>query len=330
MFFYHDFEQPIEALDRELESLQEEKSAGRPASGTPALGAAERLIRPVDERIRKLDAELAGKKQEIYGNLSPWQRVQMARHPMRPTVQQMMTHIVDDFVELHGDRCFGDDQAVITGIGRIDGKTAVMAVQAKGKGTQENLRRNFGMSHPEGYRKARRMFEMAERFGCPVVTLIDTPGAYPGLAAEERGQAEAIAVNLMALSDLAVPVISVIVSEGGSGGALGLGVADRIYMLENAIYSVISPEGCAAILWKDAARAQEAASALKMTADELLKLGIIDGVIPEPLGGAHRGLESAAAEIRRTLQAAMTELSREPLDRMRDSRRARFRRYGAA
>lgn len=313
MPFYYDFEQSIEALDEDVEKLKEQLARGE----------------DVREKLEKLERRLDEKKNEIYANLTPWQRVQMARHPMRPTALQFLPHLVDDFVELHGDRGFRDDPSVITGLGRISGKTLVMALQAKGKGTQENLRRNFGMSHPEGYRKALRLFNMAERLGCPILSLVDTPGAYPGLAAEERGQAEAIARNLLEMSELGVPVITVIISEGGSGGALGLAVADRIYMLENAIYSVISPEGCAAILWKDAARASEAAGALKLTAEELLKLGIVDGIVPEPMGGAHRDVISCAKEIRRTLESALADIQSVPAEELGRQRRARFRKFGA-
>lgn len=313
MSFYYDFESSIEILEQDLEELKLQLANGK----------------PVREKIQSLENVLTEKKKEIYGHLTSWQRVQMARHPMRPTILQLLPHLLDDFMELHGDRNIRDDLAIVTGLARIDGKTFFIALQAKGKGTQENLRRNFGMAHPEGYRKARRIFEMAERFGYPMLTLIDTPGAYPGLAAEERGQAEAIARNLMTLSKLKVPILSVIVSEGGSGGALGMAVTDRLYMLENAIYSVISPEGCAAILWKDAARAPDAAEALKMTAEELLSLGIIDGIIPEPLGGAHRDVVSCAAEIRRTLQSTFKDLMLEPAERLQERRHLRFRKYGS-
>lgn len=313
MPFYYDFEQPIESLEEDVEKLRERLAQGE----------------SVEEKLQKLNARLTDKKKEIYSSLTPWQRVQMARHPMRPTVPQFLPHIVDDFIELHGDRGFRDDQAVITGLGRLGGKTVMMSMQARGKTTQENMRRNFGMAHPEGYRKALRIFETAERLGCPILSLVDTPGAYPGLAAEERGQAEAIARNLAVMSQLRVPVISLIISEGGSGGALGVAVADRIYMLENAVYSVISPEGCAAILWKDAARASQAAEALKVTAEELLRLGIIDGIVPEPLGGAHRDVISCSKEIRRTLEAALSECMGIPADELRARRLARFRNFGS-
>lgn len=314
MPFYHEFEQPIEALDEDVEKLKSRAAQGE----------------DVQEKLQKLEERLLEKKREIYSNLTPWQRVQMARHPMRPTVLQLLPHLCDDFIELHGDRIFRDDPSILTGIGRFSGKTLLMAMQVKGKGAQENIRRNFGMPHPEGYRKALRIFESAERLGHPILTLVDTPGAYPGLSAEERGQAEAIARNLLEMSQLRVPLISIIVSEGGSGGALALAVADRIYMLENSIYSVISPEGCAAILWKDAARAPEAAGALKVTSAELLSMGLIDGVIAEPLGGAHRDMIVAAKEIRRTVEAALGDLEREPLNELLKKRRARFRSMGVA
>ncbi|OGH63898.1 MAG: acetyl-CoA carboxylase carboxyltransferase subunit alpha [Candidatus Lindowbacteria bacterium RIFCSPLOWO2_02_FULL_62_12] len=312
MPFYYDFEQPIESLDEDVEKLKQQQAAGQ----------------DVRERLDKLEARLLEKKREVYANLTSWQRVQLARHPMRPGALQILPHLLDDFLELHGDRQFRDDPAVVTGLGRLGGKTLLVAAQAKGKGTQVTLRRNFGMAHPEGYRKALRIFETASRLGCPILTIVDTPGAYPGLAAEERGQAEAIARNLLEMSDLGAPILTVIISEGGSGGALGLAVADRIYMLENAIYSVISPEGCAAILWKDAARAPEAAGALKLTADELLKMGLIDGIIPEPLGGAHRDVIQSANEIRRTLELALADVLQAPVDELCRRRRKRFRTIG--
>lgn len=312
MPFYYDFEQPIESLDEDIERIKAQLAQGE----------------DVREKFEKLEKRLLEKKREIYSNLTPWQRVQMARHPMRPTVFQYLPHLMEDFIELHGDRGFRDDPSMIAGIGRIAGRTLMATMQAKGKGTQENIRRNFGMPHPEGYRKALRVFHLAERLGCPILSLVDTPGAYPGLAAEERGQAEAIARNLLEMSDLSVPVITVILSEGGSGGALGIAVADRIYMLENSIYSVISPEGCAAILWKDAARAPEAASALKVTAEELLRLGMIDGIVPEPLGGAHRDVIGCAKEIRRTIESALTDVSGFTPEIMIQQRHLRFRKFG--
>ncbi len=312
MPFYYDFEHPIESLEEDVEKLNARNAQGE----------------DVREKLEKLRARLDEKKRDVYSNLTAWQKVQMARHPMRPTVLQILPHVIDDFLELHGDRGFRDDPAVMTGMGRLGGRTLLMAIQVRGKTTQENIRRNFGMPHPEGYRKSLRIFQTAERLACPILTLVDTPGAYPGLAAEERGQAEAIARNLLEMSRLNVPIVTVILSEGGSGGALGLAVADRVYMLENAVYSVISPEGCAAILWKDAARAAEAASALKLTADELLKLGVIDGIVPEPMGGAHRDVITCGKEIRRTLETAFEDLSREPALELGKRRRMRFRTFG--
>ncbi len=315
MPFYYDFERPIESLEEDIDKLKAKLAGGdRPGD--------------VREKLDRLESRLTEKKKEIYLNLSPWQRVQMARHPMRPTSVQILPHLFEDLIEFHGDRKFRNDLAVLTGVGRLSGKTVIASLQAKGKGTQENIRRNFGMAHPEGYRKALRMFELAERWGHPILVLVDTPGAYPGLEAEERGQAEAIASNLLEMSRLTVPIIGIILSEGGSGGALGVGVADRMYMLENAIYSVISPEGCSAILWKDAGRAAEAAGALRVTADDLLKLGIVDGIVPEPLGGAHRDIVACSQEIKRTVESALAELIRIPPDERRSRRQARFRKFG--
>ncbi len=234
-------------------------------------------------------------REEVFSKLSRWQKVQLARHPRRPYTQDYLDRLCSNFLELHGDRCFADDHALISGIGEIDGKSMLIMGHQKGRGTKENIYRNFGMANPEGYRKAVRHLALAQKFKLPVVTFIDTPGAYPGLGAEERGQAEAIARSLYEMARLNVPIITFVIGEGGSGGALAISIADRIFMLEYSIYSVISPEGCASILYRDAGQAPQAAEALKLTADDLLELGIIDGIIPEPAGGAHENYDEIAS-----------------------------------
>ena len=267
-------------------------------------------------------------RKALYGNLTPWQRVQIARHPTRPYFLDYVAACVTDFVELHGDRLFGDDKAMPAGIGRIGGHGCVIIGQQKGRDVKENVFRNFGSPHPEGYRKALRLMRMAEKFSLPVVCIIDTPGAYPGVGAEERHIAEAIAVNLREMMVLKTQIISVVIGEGGSGGALGIGVADRVLMLENSYYSVISPEGCAAILWKHRKHAPEAAAALKLTADDLQELGLIDGVIPEPMGGAHRDRDAIFATLTETIASSVENLKKIPLKKLLDERYAKFRGMG--
>jgi acetyl-CoA carboxylase carboxyl transferase subunit alpha len=262
----------------------------------------------VRREIEPLEEKLAEMRQEIYRNLTPFQRVQVARHPRRPYALDYINTVFTDFVELHGDRLYRDDPAIVGGTARFDGRSVVVIGQQKGRDTKENLRRNFGMSHPEGYRKALRLMHLAERFHLPVITLIDTPGAYPGLGAEERGQAEAIARNLEEMATLETAIITVVIGEGGSGGALALGVADRVLMFENAVYSVISPEGCAAILWKDASQRERAADALKLTAPDLMGLGLIDEIVGEPLGGNHADPDGAAASLGEALRRHLGEL----------------------
>jgi acetyl-CoA carboxylase carboxyl transferase subunit alpha len=262
----------------------------------------------VRREIEPLEEKLAEMRQEIYRNLTPFQRVQVARHPRRPYALDYINTVFTDFVELHGDRLYRDDPAIVGGTARFDGRSVVVIGQQKGRDTKENLRRNFGMSHPEGYRKALRLMHLAERFHLPVITLIDTPGAYPGLGAEERGQAEAIARNLEEMATLETAIITVVIGEGGSGGALALGVADRVLMFENAVYSVISPEGCAAILWKDASQRERAAEALKLTAPDLMGLGLIDEIVGEPLGGNHADPDGAAASLAEALRRHLGEL----------------------
>jgi acetyl-CoA carboxylase carboxyl transferase subunit alpha len=272
--------------------------------------------------------DLEKERRALYGNLTPWQRVQIARHPARPYFLDYVSSCVTDFVELHGDRFFGDDKAMPAGIGRIGGHRCVIIGQQKGRDVKENVLRNFGSPHPEGYRKALRLMRMAEKFGLPVVCIIDTPGAYPGVGAEERHIAEAIAVNLREMMALKTPIIAVVIGEGGSGGALGIGVADRVLMLENSYYSVISPEGCAAILWKHRKHAPEAAAALKLTADDLQELGLIDGVIAEPMGGAHRDPAAMSATLTGAITAALETLGEIPLKKLLEERYAKFRGMG--
>ena len=269
---YLDFEKPIAELEDKLEKL---------AASSHARGGRQ-------EDLNKLRARLHQLQAEIYAGLSAWQRTQVARHLQRPSTLDYIGRLCDSFIELHGDRAFADDHAIVGGLARFNGRPVVVIGHQKGKTLKERMYRNFGMPNPEGYRKALRLMRLAEKFGKPVLTFIDTPGAYPGIGAEERGQAEAIGRNLLVMGSLQVPIVTVVIGEGGSGGALAIGVADRLLMLQHAVYSVISPEGCAAILWNDQSKATDAAEALNMTADDLQKLGITDQVIPEPLGGAHR------------------------------------------
>ncbi|MCB9799790.1 MAG: acetyl-CoA carboxylase carboxyltransferase subunit alpha [Candidatus Omnitrophica bacterium] len=279
--------------------------------------------------IKSVEKKLEKALKDIFDNLSPWQRVQVARHPLRPYTLDYVNALIEDFVEFHGDRRFSDDRAIVAGFGKLRGKEKVCVIgHQKGRDIKENLLRSFGSAHPEGYRKAIRIMRLAEKAGIPVITLIDTPGAYPGIGAEERGQSEAIAYNLREMADLAVPIISVVIGEGGSGGALGIGVADRVYVLENAYYSVISPEGCAAILWKDQSRAPDAATALKLTAQDLLDLGLIDEMIHEPLGGAHRDPETTAENLGDALEKVVAQLKIIPKKQLLEQRYQKFRAMG--
>jgi acetyl-CoA carboxylase carboxyl transferase subunit alpha len=279
------------------------------------------------ERIGELEAELT-KIRHDQVNL-PWQRVQLARHPQRPHALEYIQRILNDFQEIHGDRNFGDDPAIVCGTGVFEGSPIMVVGQQKGRNTKQKLYRNFGMAKPEGYRKAMRVMRMAAKFGRPVLTLLDTPGAYPGIDAEERGQAEAIAVNLREMSRLPVPIVVVCIGEGGSGGALALGVGDRVYMFENAVYSVISPESCAAIIWRDSGKAELAAAALRLTAQDLVRLGLVDGTIPEPPEGAHTDVDQAAEALRITLRKALEELRSLPPHVLLEQRYAKFRKMGS-
>ncbi len=283
----------------------------------------------MDDDIKRLERKAAELRKQIYANLTRWQRVQLARHPQRPYTLDYIHRITDYFEELYGDRCFANDNAVITGLARIDKYSLVVVGQQKGRDTKSNLMRNFGMSNPEGYRKALRVMKLAAKFNKPVLTLIDTPGAYPGLGAEERGQAEAIARNLLEMARLPVPIICVIIGEGASGGALGIGVGDRILMMENSWYSVISPEGCAAILWRDAAKAPQAAEAMKVTAPDLQKLKIVDEVIKEPQGGAHVDYEMSAKHVKEAIVKQLKQLMPLSPDKLIEQRHKKFSVMGA-
>jgi len=279
--------------------------------------------------IDKLKNEYNEKMKEIYSELGPWDRVQVARHPKRPYTLDYVEHITTDFVELHGDRLYKDDPAVVAGICKIDGKKVMIIGHQKGREVEEKIHRNFGMANPEGYRKALRLMKMAERFNMPVITLIDTPGAYPGIEAEKHGQGEAIARNLLEMAGLKVPITAIVIGEGGSGGALAFGVADKVYMCENSIYSVISPEGCAAILFKDAAKAPEAAESLRVSADSVLELGIIDGIILEPVGGAHRNYNEMTENVKKQILDAISELEEKSTEELLQDRYDKFRKMGA-
>lgn len=296
-----DFEKPLLELDRQIEDL---KRVGE-----------ERGI-DVDRELAGLQTKLETLRTEIYRTLTPMQRVLVARHAKRPTTLDYLDSIFTDFVELHGDRNFRDDLAIVGGWARVAGQSVMVIGHQKGRDTRENIKRNFGMPHPEGYRKALRLMQLAARFHTPVVTLIDTPGAYPGIGAEERGQAEAIATNLIEMASLETAIVACVIGEGGSGGALALGVADRVLMFENSVYSVITPEGCAAILWKDATHRERAADALKLTASDLLRFKVIDEIIPEPLGGAHQDPEAAGETLRTTLARHVSELRKVRPDKL--------------
>ncbi|MEK4627647.1 MAG: acetyl-CoA carboxylase carboxyltransferase subunit alpha [Solibacillus sp.] len=278
--------------------------------------------------IEKLETRLQQLEQSIYANMEPWDRVQVARHPERPTTLDYISRIFDDFIELHGDRTFKDDAAIVGGIASFNGQPVTIIGHQRGKTTKENIRRNFGMPHPEGYRKALRLMKQAEKFKRPIICFIDTKGAYPGKAAEERGQSEAIARNLFEMAGLRVPIISIVIGEGGSGGALALGVANKILMLENATYSVISPEGAASILWKDASYAKQAAEAMKITAPDLKQLQIIDGIIPEVAGGAHKNIEKQILTMRECILDTLNELSQMTEEQLIENRYSKFKNIG--
>jgi acetyl-CoA carboxylase carboxyl transferase subunit alpha len=306
-----DFERPLLELENRISELR--------ASGDS---------KATRDEVGKLQERLLRQQRKVYGGLTPWQRAQIARHPKRPHTLDFFRLLFEDFVELHGDRVFGDDKAIVGGLARFDGEPVVVMGHQKGRDTRENIARNFGMPHPEGYRKALRLMELAAKFGKPILTFIDTPGAYPGLGAEERGQGEAIARNLREMAGLGTPIVCVVTGEGGSGGALAIGVGNRVLMLEHAIYSVISPEGCAAILWGEASKAPEAAELMRVTAPDLLRLGVIDGIVPEPVGGAHRNWEETAENLRGALRGSLHELRSRSAESLVADRYEKFRKIG--
>jgi len=307
------FEKPIIELERKIEELRK-------------FSQNENI--DVSVEIQSLEKKSLEIKKEIYKKLSAWQRIQIARHPNRPYTLDYIKLLMDDFTEIHGDRTFADDQALIGGLAKIDGQKIMIIGHQKGRDTKESLKRNFGCAHPEGYRKALRLMKMANKFNIPIITFVDTPGAYPGVGAEERGQAEAIAVNLREMMMLEVPIIVIVIGEGGSGGALGIGVGNKVLILEHAYYSVISPEGCAAILWKSGEKTEEAAAALKLTGTDLIKLKIVETIIPEPLGGAHRDPKTTAENIKNAILDNLKELSALSKEELLEQRYRRFRQIG--
>ncbi len=308
-----EFERPILELEAKIQELKQFAEVEKMDFST---------------EIARLERKVARLQEEVFANLTPWQRTQIARHPNRPYAMDYIRLMLTDFLELHGDRAFADDRAIVGGLARLEGVPLVVIGHQKGRDTKEKLARNFAMANPEGYRKALRLMKMAEKFGKPVLTLVDTPGAYPGIGAEERGQAEAIARNLREMSVLRVPIVVVITGEGGSGGALGIAVGDTVLMLEYAIYSVISPEGCASILWRDPAKAPEAAAAMGITSQTLKRLDVIDEIVPEPTGGAHRNHQEMATTLKGMLVKAFERLLRVPPDELLEQRYQKFRRMG--
>ncbi|OHB63616.1 MAG: acetyl-CoA carboxylase carboxyltransferase subunit alpha [Planctomycetes bacterium RBG_13_60_9] len=311
---YLDFEQKVAELEQQVDELKK-------------LGMKKGIDYSVE--IRRIEKDRIAELKRVYSSLTAWQTVQVARHPQRPILTDYLNLMIRDFRELHGDRCFGDDHAIVVGIGQIARKKVLIVGQNKGKTTKEKIACNFGCPNPEGYRKALAKMKFAEKFGLPIVTLIDTPGAYPGIGAEERGQAQAIAVNLTKMSRLKVPVICICIGEGGSGGALGIAVGDRLAMLEFAYYSVISPEGCAAILWRDGSQAPDAAQALKLTSKDLLKLGLIDAIIPEPVGGAHRNIHDTVHSVESYISRTLAELQQMKTEDLLEDRYRKWRSVGA-
>jgi acetyl-CoA carboxylase carboxyl transferase subunit alpha len=310
---YLDFERPIVELENKLEQLKASEDYGSKA---------------VVEEIKKLERKIGKIKKEIFSNLSRWQKTLLARHPSRPYMLDYVKLICKNFIEIHGDRAFMDDAAIVTGFAEIDGQKVVLIGQQKGRTTNEKLHRNFGMAHPEGYRKALRVMKLAEKFHLPIISFVDTPGAYPGLEAEERGQAEAIAKNLIKMAGLAAPIIVAVIGEGGSGGALAIGIGDIVMMMEYSIYSVISPEGCASILWKDAGKGEIAADIMKITAPDLKSFDIVDVIVPEPEGGAHRDPEEAANFLKEHLLAALQEVNSLSIEELLERRYEKYRKMG--
>src|SRR5881296_1887631 len=308
-----DFEKPIVELERRLQELKAHSREHDVDLGS---------------EVEAIETKLRDTRRQVYGNLSAWQRVQIARHVQRPFALDYVERCFTDWTELHGDRRFADDKAMPCGLAMLGSQRCVVITHQKGRNTKENVMRNFGCGHPEGYRKALRLMRLGEKFGMPVISLIDTPGAFPGIGSEERHISEAIAVNLREMMRLRVPVIAAVIGEGGSGGALGIGVADRVLILENAYYSVISPEACSAILWRDRRHAAEAAEALKLTAQDLLKLEVVDEIVPEPEGGAHRDFDSVAADVGKALRRALQQVSQGPIVELLEKRYEKFRKLG--
>ncbi|MHC4551900.1 MAG: acetyl-CoA carboxylase carboxyltransferase subunit alpha [Planctomycetota bacterium] len=313
---YLPFEQDVSEIDQQIEALRAEDAAGS-IQGKNAL------------QIRQLQVRQTELLKNIYSKLTPWETVQVSRHPQRPLLGDYMNLMFKDIRELHGDRCFGDDPSIVTAFGQIGHQKVLIVGQNKGKDVKEKVACNFGCPNPEGYRKALAKMKLAEKYGLPIVTLIDTPGAYPGIGAEERGQSQAIAVNLMEMSRLRVPIVCVVIGEGGSGGALGIGVGDRLALLEHAYFSVISPEGCAAILFHDGTQAPIAAEALRLTGKELLKLNLVDSIISEPLGGAHRNIHDTVYNVEQYITKSLRQLKRTPIDKLMDARYQKLRSIGA-
>ena len=309
---YLDFEQPIADLEDKIEELQD-------------LSVGDGVLKPEIDRLKKKAQQL---RESIFTNLTRWQRVQLARHPERPYTQDYIERITEDFIEIHGDRYHGDDHAIIGGFATIEGESVVLIGHQKGRDTKSRQYRNFGMANPEGYRKAYRLMKLAEKFDLPVITLLDTPGAYPGLEAEERGQAEAIAKNLKMMATLEVPIISIVIGEGASGGAIGIGMGNEVYMMENTWYSVIAPESCSSILWKTWDYKEQAAAALKLTAKDLLEMKVIDGIIPEPIGGAHRDYNQSAMAVKDRCLESLKRLKKMKADKLVDQRIEKYASIG--
>lgn len=306
-------EKPLLELENKIKELKEVNLTGQV---------------DLSSEIRLLERKAEQLKQSIYENLSGWDRVQIARHSARPTSLDYIQNLFTDFLELHGDRLLGDDPAIVAGLARFEGRSCVVVGHQKGKETKENLARNFGMPNPEGFRKAARLMRLAAKFAMPIFTFVDTPGAYPGIVAEERGQFEAIASSIAMMTELPVPILTLVIGEGGSGGALGIAVGDRVMILENSVYSVISPEGCATILWRDAGKAEDAANKLGLTSDRLLKLGLVDEILPEPLGGAHRAPQQVLQTVREALARHLQELHQKDVDTLLAERYHKYRQMG--
>lgn len=310
MYSYLEFEKPVADLEGKIQELRAMSSEKDGVS--------------ISDEVSRLEKRASDALREIYSDLTPWQKTQVARHPDRPHCLEYVNGLIEDFAPLAGDRSYGEDHAIIAGLGRFRGEAVAIIGQEKGADTQDRIKRNFGMARPEGYRKAVRIIEMADRFGLPIISLVDTAGAYPGIGAEERGQAEAIARSTDACLGVGVPTVAVVIGEGGSGGAIAIAAASKVFMLEHAIYSVISPEGAASILWRDSARAKEAATAMKITAQDLLKFGVIDGIIKEPMGGAHRAVDDVIARTGERIEAALKDMAGQDAGTLRNARRQKF------